>query len=165
MKFSRMIALLLVIGCISTGFAWAQTPSSDTKDQSLKAMTDMMRKDLRTEKQSIVDQAMGLEAAQKAQFWSIYDKYQKEMSALWDMRIANIQKYADNYDSMTDDVASQLGSGMLDMEQKLTALKRKYFAEYKAAMGPKIATRFLQVEITLAHLIDLQLAAQLPIIK
>lgn len=165
MRSCRMVLLLLAIGCVSIGPIWAQNPSSDTADKSLKAMTDMIRKDLRTEKQSVVDQAMGLEAAQKAQFWSIYDKYQKELSALWDLRVANIQKYADNYENMTDDVASQLGSGMLDMEQKMTALRRKYFNEYKAAMGPKIATRFLQTEVTLGHLIDLRILAQLPIIQ
>ncbi len=164
MRFCRLVLLQLVVGCI-IGSAWAQSPSSDTTDKSLKAMTDMLRKDLRTEKQSVVDQAMGLEAAQKAQFWSIYDNYQKELSVLWDVRIANIQKYADNYDNMTDEIAAQLGSGMLDMEQKMTALKRKYFNEYKTAMGPKIATRFLQTETTLGHLIDLKIAAQLPIIQ
>jgi len=165
MRFCRMLPLLLVTGCLFLGFAWAQNPSSGQADKSLNAMTEMMRKDLRTEKQSVVDQAMGLEAAQKAQFWSIYDRYQKELTVLWDQRIANIQKYADNYDKMTDDIAGQLGSGMLDMEQKMTALKRKYFTEYKTAMGPKIATRFLQTEITVGHLIDLQIAAQLPIIQ
>jgi hypothetical protein len=165
MRFCRTFPSLLVIGCLFVGFAWAQTPSSAQTDKSISAMTEMMRKDIRTEKQSMVDQAMGLEAAQKAQFWGIYDRYQKELSALWDQRIANIQKYADNYDKMTDDIAGQLGSGMLDMEQKMTALKRKYFTEYKTAMGPKIAARFLQTEITIGHLIDLQIAAQLPIIQ
>ncbi len=165
MRFCRTIPSLLVIGCLFVGFAWAQNPSSAQTDKSLSAMTEMMRKDIRTQKQSLVDQAMGLEAAQKAQFWGIYDRYQKELSVLWDQRIANIQKYADNYDKMTDDVANQLGSGMLDMEAKTTALRKKYFTEYKTAMGPRIATRFLQAEVTIGHLIDLQIAAQLPIIQ
>ena len=164
MRFCRTFPSLLVIGCLFLGFAWAQNPSAQT-EKSISAMTEMMRKDMRAQKQSLVDQAMGLEAAQKAQFWGIYDRYQKELSALWDQRIANIQKYADNYDKMTDDVANELGGGMLDMEQKMTVLKKKYFTEYKTAMGPRIATRFLQAETTIGHLIDLQIAAQLPIIQ
>src|SRR5512143_3533109 len=128
MRFCRMLPLLLVIGCLFVGLAWAQNPSSAQTDKSISAMTEMMRKDVRSQKQSLVDQAMGLEAAQKAQFWGIYDRYQKELSALWDQRIANIQKYADNYDKMTDDVANQLGSGMLDMEAKMSALRKQYFS-------------------------------------
>ena len=56
-----------------------------------------MRKNLRTEKQSIVDAAMELEAADKAKFWAVYEKYQKELNGIWDQRLANIKKYAENY--------------------------------------------------------------------
>ena len=38
---------------------------------------------------------------------------------------------------MTDGVADQLVASALDNEQQLTALKKKYHAQFKAALGAK----------------------------
>ena len=60
--------------------------------------------------QAIVDAAMDLEAADKAKFWSVYEGYQKEMKGVWDGRLANIKKYAQNFEKMTDPVADELAA-------------------------------------------------------
>jgi hypothetical protein len=108
---------------------------------------------------------MGIEAAQKAQFWTIYDGYQKALSAIWDLRIANIKKYADNFDKMTDPVADELANTMLDIEGQRTALRKKYYAEYKKQMGARVAARFLQVEATIGAMMDIQIGTAIPIIQ
>jgi hypothetical protein len=162
MKSCRIALVVLTVVWLITALAWAQAPADN---KSTQAYIDLMRKDLRTEKQSLVDQAMGLEAAQKAQFWTIYEGYQKGMSAIWDQRIANIKKYADNFEKMTDVVADELATKMLDIEGQRTALRKKYYAEYKAKMGAGIAARFLQTEATIGALMDLQIGSQIPIIQ
>jgi hypothetical protein len=126
---------------------------------------DLIRKDIRTEKQSVVDQAMGLEAGDKAKFWPIYEKYQKEQSGLWDRRIANIKKYAESYPNVPDGVADQLATNALETEQQASAVRRKYYSQMKAALGPKVAARFLQVEGALNHLMELQVMSEIPLIK
>jgi Spy/CpxP family protein refolding chaperone len=165
MKSFRLILVLLALGCLLAVNAWAQASPAKPDEKNLQALTDMMRKDLRMQKQSIVDQAMELEAAQKAQFWAIYDKYQKELNAIWDQRIANIQKYADNYEKMTDTVADELALKMLDIQQQNLALKKKYYPEIKAALGAKVAARFLQTEVMIGHLVELQIGSQIPLIQ
>jgi len=160
MRDCKTILVVLFTGWLITGLAAAQT----AEDKQVQAYIDMMRKDIRTEKQSMVDQAMGLDAAQKSQFWGIYKDYQAELDALWDKRIANIKKYADNYDKMTDAVADQLASTMLDLEGERNALRKKYYAVYKGKMGARVAARFLQVEATLGYLIDLKIGAEIPIL-
>jgi hypothetical protein len=165
MKSFRLILVLLALGCLLAVNTWAQASPAKPDEKNLQALTDMMRKDLRMQKQSIVDQAMELEAAQKAQFWAIYDKYQKELNAIWDQRIANIQKYADNYQKMTDTVADELALKMLDIQQQNLALKKKYYPEIKAALGAKVAARFLQTEVMIGHLVELQIGSQIPLIQ
>jgi RNAse (barnase) inhibitor barstar len=160
MRYCKIIGMFCIAGLMVTGLASAQT----AEDESINAYIDLMRKDIRTKKQSIVDQAMGLEAGQKAQFWGIYEGYQKELDALWDQRIANVKKYADNFDNMTDAVADQLATTMLNLEQKRSELKKKYYTTYKEKMGARVAARFLQVETTLSNLIDSQLGAEIPIL-
>ncbi|NWG75421.1 MAG: hypothetical protein HXY24_12560 [Rubrivivax sp.] len=137
--------------------AWAQSSS----DKYL----DLLRKDLRAEKQSIVDRAMGLDAAKKSEFWAIYAKYQTALDAIWDQRIANIKKYADHFDAMTDPIAEQLAVTMMDLEAQRAALRNQYFKIYKEKMGVRTAARFLQVEASLASLMDLQLASEIPLLQ
>jgi hypothetical protein len=161
MRFCRIVLVVLTAGCLVTALAWTQA----LNDQDTKAYMDLMRKDLRTQKQSLVDQGMGLEAAQKAQFWTIYGGYQKALDAIWDLRIANIKKYADNFDKMTDPVADELANAMLGIEGQRTALRKKYYTEYKTQMGARVAARFLQVEATIGAMMDLQVGTEIPIIK
>jgi hypothetical protein len=165
MRMRKRTAVLWLVGNLIVTMAWAQGTSSQTEQKSTQAYMDMMRKDLRIQKQSIVDQAMGLEAAQKAQFWSIYDKYQKDLKALWDQRIANIKKYSENWPDTPDAVADQLANKALDLATQRVTLQKKYYGELKAAMGARVASRFLQVETVLEHLIDLQVMSQIPLIQ
>jgi lipopolysaccharide export LptBFGC system permease protein LptF len=160
MKICRLIVLAVAVSCLMTTFVWAQG-----NQQNTQAMADLMRKDLRAQKQSIIDQAMELEAAQKAVFWGVYDKYQKELELIWNQRLANIKKYAENYTGMTDAVADELAAKMLDIEGQRNVLKKKYYAEFKAKMGSRVAGRFLMAETALGNLIDLQLASEIPLIK
>jgi hypothetical protein len=157
MRYCRVLLVLLSLAWLTIGFGWTQSAGDKT--------IDLMRKDLRKEKHSIVDQAMGLEAAKKSQFWAIYAEYQTALDSIWDQRIANITKYADNYEKMTDEIADQLAAKMMDLEGQRAVLRNKYYKLYKEKMGARTAARFLQVESSLASLIDLQLASELPILQ
>ena len=84
---------------------------------------------------------------------------------IWDVRLANVRKYAENYQSMTDGVADQLVASALDNEQQLTALKKKYHAQFKAALGAKPAARWLQAETTVGTLAMLQLLSEVPLLR
>jgi hypothetical protein len=161
MKYCKWVLLACSAILLLSGLVSAQT----TSDKSVQAYGEMLKKDVRTQKQSIVDQAMQLEAAQKSQFWSIYDEYQKGLNSIWDQRIQNIKLYADNYDKMTAAIADQLAVKMIDLEGQRTALKKKYYGVYKEKMGAILAARFLQVETTLGSFIDLQIASEAPIIQ
>lgn len=163
MKLTKPVRFVCVM-CVAAASLWAQS-SGAPNNETFKALLDAARKDLRTEKQSMIDQAMGLDAGQKAKFWKIYEGFQKELDAIWDVRLANVKKYAENYESMTDGVADQLAASALDNEQQLTALKKKYYPQFKAALGSKRAARWLQAETTVGTLAMLQLLSQVPLLQ
>jgi uncharacterized protein YihD (DUF1040 family) len=143
---------------------WAQAGGAPN-NETFKALLDAARKDLRTEKQALIDQAMELDAGDKAKFWSIYEGFQKELDAIWDTRLANVKKYAESFDSMTDAVADQLAASALTNETQMTALKKKYYPQFKTALGAKRAARWLQAETTVGTLAMLQLLSQVPLLK
>src|SRR3954452_18176130 len=105
MKFNpRLLLATFLLTTITVG----QTTGSATSDKTAKEYMDLMRKDIRREKSSIVDQAMALDSAQKAKFYPIYQKYEQDLASTWDKRINIVKKYAEHYPNVSDDVADQL---------------------------------------------------------
>src|SRR5262245_34984825 len=155
---SNVLAILGTL--LLTSLATGQTA---TADKTTKEYVDLLRKDLRREKSSVVDQAMGLDSAQKAKFYPIYEKYEKELALIWDKRLANIKKYAENYPNVSDAVADQLVASAQASQAERSALWKKYYGQVKSALGSKLAARFLQVENALSNLIDLQLNSEIPL--
>jgi len=157
------------VACLTLPFALAQEapapPQSPSAQSQEKAYAQMLMKDLQRDKNSIVDQAMGLDPADKAKFWSIYDGYQKEMKGIWQQRAANIKKYAANYNNMTDGVADELANTAMSIQSQVLAIRKKYYEQVKATLGAKVAARFLQVEDALGQVIGLQLASEIPLVK
>jgi len=163
MRISKVIVMTAALGCLLASTTWAQ--GKQTQDQQMKAYVDLMRKDVRAAKQNLVDQAMGLEAGDKAKFWAVYDKYQGEVKTLWDQRLANINKYADNFEAMNDKIADEIALKSMDIETQRLVIRKKYYEQMKTALGARVAARFLQTEVMLDHLIELQILAEIPLIK
>ena len=163
MKLGKfLIGFAALVGLFATA-GWAQGQA--TQDEQIKAYIEMMRKDIRAERNTIVDQAMGLEPAGKAKFWGIYDKYANEVKLLWDERLANIMRYADNYEKMTDAIADELATKALDIQSRRLAIQKKYYAQMKDALGARVAVRFLQIESMLDDVLDIQIGSEVPLME
>jgi hypothetical protein len=124
-----------------------------------------MRSDIRARKVGIITEVMQFTDAEDAKFWPVYREYEAELAKINDDRFALIKEYAVTYDKMTDAVADRLAHGALDLETRRTALKAKYYDRFKSVMSARTAARFLQVENQILLLLDLQIAASLPIVQ
>jgi len=155
----------LLLASMSSTAAAQTAPGADTRDQNLRAYTELLRSDVRSQKIAIITEMMDFTEQEDAAFWPIYREYDTELSALNDQRIRNIADYAKNFDSMTNEAADRIVHSALDFEAKRAALKAKYYDKVKAALSAKQAARFLQVENQLLQIIDLQISASLPIVQ
>lgn len=159
-------ACLLLLG-LGASSSWAQGAKTDreTRHTNLTAYVELLRSDVRAQKVAILTELMALSAAEDAAFWPIYREYDVELSALNDEKVRGIAEYADNFTNMTDAVADSLATRVFDLEARRTALKQKYYTRLKTALSPKLAARFIQIENQLLMIIDLQIAASLPIVQ
>jgi hypothetical protein len=162
MDLYKSLISLVAIVCFSVSLSWAE--QQNVQEEQIKPYIDMLRKDIRSERNTIVDQAMALEPAGKAKFWGIYDSYAKEVKGLWDQRLANIKKYSEHYGQMTDDIADDLATKALDLQSQRLDIQKKYFSQIKAALGARVAGRFLQVETMLDDILDIQIGSEIPLI-
>ena len=141
----------------------AQNSEEQTKALNLSAYAELLRADVRAQKVAIITEVMGFTDKEDEAFWPIYREYDLEMAKLGDERVALIADYAKNYANVTDEVADRLASRALELESRRQELKGQVYQKVKKALSPLTAARFLQVEHQLLLLIDLQIAASLPI--
>jgi hypothetical protein len=166
---NKIANYLVCIGVLAMAgpLAVAQTPPTpqQTREANLNAYIGMMRHDLKKEKVSILTELMDLGPEQAARFWPVYNEYDKELTKLGDERIAFIRLYADNYSALSDEMATKIAMGMMDVEARRVDLRKQYFQRVSQALTAKDAARWLQIEGQIEKVVDLQLLASLPIVQ
>ena len=140
-----------------------QAPTDQEKN--MQAYISLLRSDLRQKKTDVMSAVMQLNAEEAAQFWPIYRDFETELRQFYDQVGAEIRNYAAKNDKMTDTMADQIGTKVLDLEQQRNNMKRRYYVRFKTALDPIVAMRFLQVENQIERIIDLQIASELPIVQ
>jgi len=162
-----LTSLALLLGG-STAMAQSSAAAGGDKavNENLKLNEDikLLRKNVRSEKSKIMLQALNLDSDQTAKFLPIYKQYDAELTKLNDLRVANIQEYAKNYGSMTDNKADELVNQAISYYKKRLDLLANYYDKVRAQFGSGIAGRFVQVESQLLNIIDLQIQSNLPLI-
>lgn len=156
-------ALVLLIPLAFAQDQPAGNPS--TNEQNLKTYIDLLRHDLNKEKVAILTELMGLDSDEAAKFWPVYNEYSKALTQLADERVALIRLYAENYATLTDEMATKIALSAMDLETKRVALRKQYFQKFSEALTAKDAARWLQIESQIERLVDLQLMANLPIVE
>jgi hypothetical protein len=168
-RLLNVSAAVAVALCALPGIASAQAakPASqdETRDLNLRAYSELLRSDLRAQKIAIITEMMEFTEAEDAKFWPVYREYEAELAKINDDRLKLIREYANSYESITDAIADRLAKGALDLEGRRHQLKTTYYDKFKAVLSPKTAAKFLQVENQLLLLLDLQIAASLPIVQ
>ena len=160
-KLATVMFLLAGMTAFTAASARAQTSGQDAK---LDKYMELARTDLRTTKAAIINEQLPLTKEQGAAFWPVYKRYEGELLALNDLKLALIKDYAASYNSMTDAKAGELTNKALDLEGRKDALRRKYIKEFQKVLPAKTAAQFYQLDRRIDLLVDLQIAAELPII-
>ena len=175
MKTILIAAIIALLGAT----AEAQTPAKpagkaaglgkselgSNEDMNIRAYIELLRTDVKKAKSQIMGDVMQLDADQSAKFWPVYKDFESDLSLLGNKVATVIKTYAENYLNMTDTAADGIANQILTIEMQRNELKKKYYERFKTALGAIVATRFLQVENQLERLIDLQIAAELPVIS
>jgi len=132
---------------------------------NLRAFVELARSDIRTQKSLLIAENIAFTEDEAFEFWPVHRDYETELGTLLDRRLGLITRYARQYETLTDQDATKLAREVFDLEGRRTALKRKYFKKFSKLVSARKAVRFFQLENQLNMVLDLQVAAALPLIK
>ncbi|MGA8739663.1 MAG: hypothetical protein WB561_00590 [Terracidiphilus sp.] len=167
MSKQRTVVTLALLGAMALASEpiIAQTaqsaPAAGTAslDQEIK----MMREDVQSSRKKITAANMNLTADEATKFWPIYDQYAAEVAKIGDARVALIKEYAASYDTMTDDQANDFIQRAAAIDQQFAALRSKYVPVFEKVISAKKTALWYQIDRRLDLLINLQLAANIPV--
>jgi hypothetical protein len=143
----------------------APPAGGDARQRNLQAYIELLRSDLRTAKVAIITEVVQFTDDEDARFWPVYRAYEFELARQTDDRLQLIETYAEVYSKLTDAAADDLVVRMLDLEARRTALKQRYYEKLRSVLPARTAARVIQVENQIQLLVDLQIAASLPVAR
>lgn len=166
MKNKLMVVFVLGwMCCLAVPAVHAQAAASKDSQTVSEQDVKLLRQDIRSQKKQLIAANLTLTDAEATKFWPVYDQFNTEMTALGDQKMALIKEYAQNFGSLTDAQAQSLLNRSLTLDQAVTQLRIKYVPIVnKVLPGTKTAT-FFQMERRISTLIDMQVAAQIPLVQ
>jgi hypothetical protein len=139
----------------------APAASQSSTDQDV----DLLRKDIRSQKKQIIAANLTLTDAEATKFWPVYDQYEADLVKVNDAKYAAIKEYAANYDTLTDAKALELTKQIIGVDQSVAQLRMKYTPMFANVVSGKKTALFFQLDRRLVMLVDLQIAAAIPMVQ
>ena len=162
--FLLSIAALLLCGTFAA--AQAQSASASGQNQVVSDQDiQLLRQDIRSQRKQIIAQNMTLTDAEAQKFWPVYDRYIADLVKINNAKYDLIKQYAQNFDQLTDAQVGPWVDKMLQVDQDVTALRRKYLPEFQKVLPAKKVALYMQLDRRTQLMIDLQLASSLPLIE
>ncbi len=164
-----LLALTVLLG--TSGSVLAQSteaipPGEPAVDAgNLRAFIELTRSDIRTRKTLIIAQNIQFTDDEAVEFWPLHSEYSLALDKLLDERLRILREYLAGSARFTDREATRLAGKVFDLEDQRTRLKRVWFRKFSKVVPAKKAAQFFQIENQLNAVLDLRLAAALPLIR
>jgi len=135
------------------------------QDAGLASDEQILLKQINTNKKSVYAENLGLTEEESAKFWPIYDEYEAKQKPLQDRFLANLNTFAEKYDTLTDEEAAAILKEKMAIEKEGAALKQKYTAKIAKELPPKKALRYAQLETRVQNLVTRNVYSLIPLAR
>jgi hypothetical protein len=143
----------------------SQASAGSSSQGSVDQDIDMLRKDLRSQKKQIIAANLQLTDKEAEKFWPLYDQYTAELVQINNSKYSSLKDYVTNYNTLTDQQAVSLTQNILGVDGSVALLRQKYMPMFQQVISGKKTALFFQLDRRLVMLIDIQLAAAVPMVQ
>ncbi|GMQ96547.1 MAG: hypothetical protein BMS9Abin15_0220 [Gammaproteobacteria bacterium] len=116
-------------------------------------------------KKAIIVSNLGLSAKERGVFWPVYEKFQKELDGNDARLLKLLQKFAKNFNSLSDKQAKDLLTEFLAIQEDRIKLKRSYIPRFEKVIPIKKVARYIQIENKLDVIGQNSLVGEIPLVK
>ena len=133
--------------------------------QDVDSYIEQLKSEIKADKKALITETMAFTEKESQAFWPIYTDFEYELDKLSSKRISNIKDFAANYDSLTDKKADELIKNSFSFQEERLSLNQKYYKKFAEALTPTVAAKYMQLENQIQLIIDMGIAANLPLAK
>jgi hypothetical protein len=165
-RASLAAGLVLAVAGLAVAQQAAPAAKGAQDPHDPQRIIDLLRKDIQAGKADIVAKTMEMDATTAAAFWPVYKQYEADLAKVGDEQTAIIKDYAKawNAKALTDAVAKDLLTRSQALDDKRTALQKKYIDELLKVLPARTVARFYQVHNRLNAFVLLALSQDVPLI-
>ncbi len=158
--------LLISLGiCITS---WSDSPRESVMgDDNIQAYVAGMRAEFRSGKVGVLNEVLDLTNEEAGVFWPIYQRFENELFAIGDRRLALIEDFAESsiQDTINDAFANRVTAAWFQLQDDYQSLLKSYVDEISRELSQLKAAQFLQLEHRFDTVADLIIATEIPLIK
>jgi hypothetical protein len=136
---------------------------SQAFSQTDQDLIEVARSVVKADRQAAVAAAMELTDAESRNFWPLYREYRFEMDKVTDGLMKLVLEYGKLYPAVSDVRAKQMLKDYTSFQQKQVDKRASYFKKFSKVLPMAKALRFAQLETRLDLVVQLQLAAKVPL--
>jgi hypothetical protein len=142
-----------------------RTPVNDDFQPITDEDIQMMRKDIRSQRKQIIAANMKLSDAEAEKFWPVYEQYVSDLVKINGAKYSLIKQYVETRGVLSDAEAETSVDQWVGIDQSVAELRKKYIPIFRKVLSSKNTALFYQLDRRVQLMIDLQLAASLPMIE
>jgi hypothetical protein len=159
--FITVLSLACLITLVPRG------AKADTQEDPVRDYVTNLRGELSNGKATFINQVMNLSVEEAKIFWPIYYEYEKELFELGDHRLQMIKQFViANKDKALDDAqAKTMATDWFKLQADRLSLFKKYHSVITKKLSAVRAAQFIQIEYRVNTMIDIMIAAELPLIQ
>jgi len=168
--FGISIAMLVLVCLFLSWMLYGQMrdQSAPQPQITLQGMSQqelqMMRHDLRKQKQKLIAENLPMTESEAVKFWAVYQNYSDELKEINDEKFTMLHSYARQWHTMSNDDSLIFMRRWLELDERAVQLRSKYLLPVKDALPGRKAATFFQLDERINMMIDLEFASQLPLL-
>ena len=147
------------IKTILLSILFVAVPCLALADESLA----LKKKIMFDQKKLIIMENMEFSPEEAKAFWPVFDKYQEELFQVNQRGATLILAYASAYQTLTDEVATQIADEFYDIQDDRLAVMKKMAADVGKVLPGKKAFRYMQIENKLNIIARYELSKEIPL--
>ena len=141
-----MKKILIALAAVAALGAAEGTLAQSSGTISMSDQEQLLVSQIQTDKRAVVLSALELTDAEVAAFTPIYDEYQAEMKKIFTRGSEVLNKYASNYDSMTDDAAEDILKEAFEVREDRNDILQDYAKRLGKKLPATKVLRWVQIE-------------------
>ena len=128
-----------------------------------RAEFEAVRAQVKADRQAMVARNLPLTTEEADAFWPLYRTFQQERDKIVDRRIAQLEKFYENFDGLTEDQAARLLDDYAKIQADMAALKKDFIKKFRKILSQKQTLRYFQIEHRMDAITEEELSQVVPL--